>query len=150
MKYIFLTLSCIAACLFSFGQEKYDSLVYSLAYTVLNRTQEVGVGGDAGTPAEVIAFNIIYRSTSPGKRFKDVYQRSDIPGKFYCILGLFLVKDPEYEKFKNSFISSKIENGIFFRAGCIGMKYEDLGRLLDIWINGFATKVWFTEALIIK
>lgn len=149
MRAILLISLLLGSFFSSFGQLKTDDLAYSLAINVLKNATEVGIGGDAGTPSEVLAFNFIYRSPSPAKRFKDVYQFSSNSAKFYCLMGLYLLKDVEYEQYKKSFLSLKSENGIRFRAGCLVENLQP-NELLEIWIKGFATKVWFTEALIVK
>ena len=149
MKQIITIILFSCSWLFSVGQEKEDSLANALSSLVLSQATEVAVGGDVGTPSEVIAFNMIYRSPLAGQKFKDIYLRSSIAGKFYCLIGLYLIKDTEYEKYKTEFLSLKTDKGISFRAGCMRFKY-DKGELLNKWIEGFSSKVWYTEALIIK
>ena len=79
-----------------FGQEEKDSLGKTLAVMVLLETKQVVSGGDKGTPAEVLAFNIIYHLPNASQEYKDIYKNANVCGKFYCIIGLYLLKDTDY------------------------------------------------------
>ncbi|SMO33640.1 hypothetical protein SAMN06265350_101111 [Solitalea koreensis] len=133
----------------SFAQSNRESLINSLDSCVISRSQEVGFwGGEIGHPPEIFAFNIIYKSPYAGKKFKEIYPMATISGKFYCVIGLFLLTDSEYEKYKTDFISLKTTEPIYFRVGCKLMKYESQEKLLKQWMEAYDNKVWYTKIVL--
>jgi hypothetical protein len=148
MKQFILLFFCFMTLL-SFAQSNRESLINSLDSCVISRSQEVGFwGGERGHPAEIFAFNIIYKSPYAAEKFKEIFSTATISGKFYCVIGLFLLKDSEYEKYKAAFISPKTLEPIYFRAGCKLSKYESQEKLLKQWIDAFGDKVWYTQIVL--
>lgn len=101
------------------------------------------VSGDKGEspadyiPEEIRAFNFIYNSSQPNQLFKDIYQESKTAGKFYAIMGLYLLKDSEFEKYKENFSAN--HSKVDFVYGCEVISDRDMSSELDLWLKGKMT-----------
>lgn len=124
-----------------------DPLEVKLASRILLQTPQFVYGGDRGQPIEVMAFNLIYNLPDAEKRFKAIYARSNTAGKLYCVIGLFCLKDKEYERYKASFVAINDTSKVDIQFGCFPGR-EDKNELLEKWLKAYADGIWYTKIVL--
>jgi hypothetical protein len=127
-----------------------QALDLNLAKQVLfetNRIMSAKSGEMIYHPNEVLAFNIIYRSSNADSIFKEVYRCSNSAGKFYALIGLFLKKDHEFEALKEEFLNSKQES-VSCQYGCRGSTDTDVKFVLKTWLEGIPKGLWYTKIVL--
>jgi hypothetical protein len=132
----------------SFAAEQ--SLDLDLAKQVLfetNRIMSAKSGEMIYHPNEVLAFNIIYRTSNAENTFKEVYQYSKSAGKFYALIGLFLKKDKDFEKLKTEFLNSKQEL-VYCQYGCKASTDNDVKQVLNTWLAGIPKGLWYSQIVL--
>lgn len=121
--------------------------VLPLAKQVLyetNRIMSAQAGKMANDPAEIIAFNAIYHSDQAAEIFNEVYKKSRSAGKFYCLIGLYLLKDKVFEDLKADFLKNEQEK-VYCQYGCKVSENNDVKQVLDIWLEGIPQGLWYTR-----
>ena len=151
MEKIGLTIGLILLiCISSYG----DDLSLQLAKHVLIEADRIisDGGGDNDTgyqhqPPEILAFNLIYRTTNPAYHFKEIYRTSGTKGKFYSIIGLYYLKDKEYKKFEADFIHTQHDT-VTCQYGCKVVTGETPQWLLKEWLDAIEKNIWFTKIIL--
>jgi len=133
----------------SFGQES-ENLDSLLASKVLSRASDIVIAVEHGPTIEVIAFNQILRSVNGREAYKKIYNTSTLAGKVYCVVGLSLLKDEEYEKYRLKLISEKCDEGIYFQVGSKRSMYITPKDLLNSLLEGLSTNVWYAPSFILR
>lgn len=109
-----------------------------------NRIMSAQAGEMAGDPAEIIAFNAIYHSNQAAEIFKEVYKKSRSAGKFYCLIGLYLLQDKAFEDLKADFLKNEQEK-VYCQYGCKVSENNDVKQVLDTWLEGIPKELWYTK-----
>jgi hypothetical protein len=134
----------------SFSFARRQDLGIDLAKQVLfetNRIMSAKSGEMANYTNEVLAFNIIYRTSNADSIFKEVYRCSNSAGKFYALIGLFLKKDKDFEKLKTDFLNSKQES-VYCQYGCKASADIDVKYELNTWLEGIPKGLWYTKIVL--
>ena len=61
-------------------------------------------GEMANHPETILAFNFIYHSATPQEHFITLYKNGNTVGKFYALIGLYMLEDIEYKAYYNKFM----------------------------------------------
>ncbi len=147
MRVLFISILLSGKILLANGQSAQNELPVKLATRILQETQQFVYGGDTGQPSEVLAFNLIYRLPDAAKHFKTIYQRSGTAGKLYSLLGLYCLKDKEYEHYRSEFLALKDDHELYVRYGCLASD-EKKNDVLKNWIKGYTTGLWYTKIVL--
>jgi hypothetical protein len=148
-KYLLTVAICTLFVHNSFSQE-----INSLedAIEVLSKTEKI-TSSKAGEmmeePAEILAFNFIYTSKNPNLAYKELFAQSKSAGKFYALIGLYLLKDNEFELLKEKFTSSSQEK-VMVQYGCKVSDGMEIKGILESWLKGIPEGLWYTDIIIEK
>ncbi len=92
---------------------------------------------------EIRAFNLIYSSEKAAEVFNGLYPHSRTAGKFYCLVGLYLLKDSAFEALKEDFLRTEQEK-VRWQSGCEIANEFDAKKMFDepLRRNVFEEKRW--------
>jgi hypothetical protein len=132
------------------GAVRAEDFAIPLAKGVLYETNRV-VSAQAGMmtshPPEILAFNVLYKSAHPGDAFKEVFKKGRTAGKFYALIGLYLLKDREFDALRKEFLNSPQEP-VYCQYGCKASDANDAKHTLQTWLEGIPKGLWYTKIVI--